>query len=73
MNRYIVVVYELFAQEIEVDATSPDDAINRVANGTGGIMVGEPSHVHALDPEEWEVEMMVDPPQEETYKSELDH
>jgi hypothetical protein len=55
MNKYRVLVKELSVCAYEVEASSMEEAINKVADG-GGDTDGFPEYHSTLNPDEWVVE-----------------
>jgi hypothetical protein len=56
MPKYIVKVRERWIQNVAIDASSPDQAIQKVVNGEGDYNSNGTEYYDTLDPETWTVE-----------------
>lgn len=54
--RYIVEVKEVWTQPVEVEASSPEEAKEKVQRGEGTVLEDRFEFSHTLDAEHWNVE-----------------
>jgi hypothetical protein len=55
METFIVFVREVHIQPVTIEADTPEDAIQRVADGQGHADYDMLEYSHTLDPETWTV------------------
>jgi hypothetical protein len=54
--KFIVTKYEVWAQPVEVEADTPDDAIATVRHERGKILEPLFEYSHDLSPDDWKTE-----------------
>ena len=62
MPKFIVKMREVWTQDVEIEADSKEDAIQRVSEGEGEYVQNNnsPEYSHTSDIENWTVEMLED-------------
>jgi len=55
-KKYIVTIREVWKQGVEIEATNPEEAIERVLDGEGDQIESLLEYSHTLDSETWTIE-----------------
>ena len=55
MKKYIVGMREIHIQNVEIEAESPEEAIERVADGEGDFVDNSLEYSHTLNTDTWTV------------------